>query len=72
MKERVDKGHVSSLVPYHSVLEQLSRIDVEKAKGAQIRSQIRWVEEGELSSTYFFHLEKIFNLGPGGHQEGQG
>ena len=50
LKLRVYQGHVSSLGPYHSVLEQLSRIDVEKAKGAQIRSGIHWVEEGESSA----------------------
>ena len=58
LKLRVDQGHVSSIGPYHSVLEQLSRFDLEKAKGAQIRARIRWVEEGESSSAYFFRLEK--------------
>ena len=28
------------------------------ARGAQIRSRARWVEEGECSSVYFFRLEK--------------
>ena len=31
---------------------------MEKAKGAQVRSRIRWVEEGESSSAYFFRLER--------------
>lgn len=33
-------------------------LDREAAKGAQVRFRIRWVEEGETSSTYFLRLEK--------------
>ena len=58
LKRRLDEGHLSCLGPYHSVLGQLSRLDLDKAKGAQVRSRIRWVEEGESSSAYFFRLEK--------------
>ena len=36
----------------------LADFDSEAAKGAQVRSRIRWVEEGETSSAYFFCLEK--------------
>ena len=31
---------------------------IQKTKGAQIRSRIKWVEEGERNSKYFFNLEK--------------
>jgi len=46
------------LAPYQSTLAELSKFDLEAAHGAQLRSQIRWVEEGEQSSAYFFQLEK--------------
>ena len=37
---------------------QYAKIDLETAKGVQVRSCIRWVEEGESSSAYFFRLER--------------
>ena len=39
-------------------MSQLAKFDLKAAKGAQVRSRIRWVEEGETSSAYFFRLEK--------------
>lgn len=57
-KAKIDAGSVSCLAPYHGVLAQLANIDSVAAKGAQVRSRIRWVEEGETSSAYFFRLEK--------------
>ena len=30
----------------------------EKARGARIRAQVQWAEDGEVSSSYFFRLEK--------------
>ena len=44
--------------PLSGGLSQLAKFDLEAAKGAQVRSRIRWVEEGETSSAYFFRLEK--------------
>ena len=58
LKARVDAGSVSCLPPYQGVLKQIANMDLEIAKGAQVRSRIRWVEEGESSSAYFFRLEK--------------
>lgn len=58
LKVKIDVESVSCLAPYHGVLAQLANIDSEAAKGAQVRSRIRWVEEEETSSTYFFRLEK--------------
>ena len=40
------------------MLQQLADLDVEVAKGAQVRARARWIEEGECSSAYFFLLEK--------------
>jgi len=58
LKAKIDAGSVSCLAPYHGVLSQLAKFDLDAAKGAQVRSRIRWVEEGETSSAYFFGLEK--------------
>lgn len=58
LKSHVDLGRLSCLGPYQSTLAELSRFDLEAARGAQVRSRIRWVEEGERSSAYFFRLEK--------------
>ena len=58
LKAKIDAGSVSCLAPYQGVLAQLAKFDLETAKGAQVRSRIRWVEEGETSSAYFFRLEK--------------
>ena len=45
-------------MPYHSVLNHLADTDLAQARGAQVRSPIWWVEEGETSSSYFCRLEK--------------
>lgn len=31
---------------------------IKKSKGAQIRSNIKWIEKGETNSKYFLSLEK--------------
>ena len=49
---------LSCLEACKSVLELLAALDLEAAKGAQVRSHIHWIEEGELSSAFFFRLEK--------------
>ena len=58
LKDRVDNGQLSLVETYQSVLHQLAELDVEVAKGAQVRARARWIEEGESSSAYFFRLEK--------------
>ena len=40
------------------VKNQIEIIAIEKARGAQIRSRTRWVEEGEKNTKYFLSLEK--------------
>ena len=37
---------------------ELDEIHDKKTKGAQIRSKLRWKEEGEKNSKYFLNLEK--------------
>lgn len=58
LKAKVDAGSASCLDPYHSALSELAALDSRAAKGAQVRSRVRWVEEGESSTAYFFRLEK--------------
>ena len=58
LKTRFDEGLVSAYEPYRSTLSRLAELDLAAAKGAQVRSRIRWVEEGETSSSYFCQLEK--------------
>ena len=38
--------------------EQLDALYQNKATGAQIRSKVRFVEEGEISTEYFLAVEK--------------
>ena len=49
LKSKVDAGAMSCLVMGLIILPSAS---------AQVRARVRWVEEGEISSSYFFRLEK--------------
>ena len=44
--------------PYQSALAELQRLDVAEAEGARIRARIRWIEEGEASTAFFFGKER--------------
>ena len=58
LKFRVDADFISCLGPYRSTLAEIARMDIEVARGAQVRARARWVEEGETSSAFFLLLEK--------------
>ena len=58
LKMKVDGSSSSCVGPYHSAMAELAKLDLEAARGAQVHSRARWVEEGESSSAYFFRLEK--------------
>lgn len=45
-------------VKLHNLKEDLNNFYAEKAKGAFIRSRVKWLEFGEKNSAYFFNLEK--------------
>ncbi len=46
-------------VKLHNLKEELDNIYKEKAKGAFIRSRVKWLEFGEKNSTFFlFRKEK--------------
>lgn len=58
LKSKVDLGISSCLGPYKSTLAELAKLDLKVAQGAQVRSRVQWVEEGESSSAFFFRLER--------------
>ena len=58
LKCRVEAGSISCLGPYRSTLAGIARMDIEAARGAQVRTRARWVKEGEKSSAFFLRLEK--------------
>ena len=58
LKSKLDLGNLSCLGPYNSTLAELAKFDLKAAQGAQVRSRVRWVEESESSSAFFFRLER--------------
>ena len=57
-KCRVDAVCISCLGPYRSTLAEIARMDIEVARGAQVRARARWMKEGETSLAFFLRLEK--------------
>ena len=58
--DEIEKGNLNNF-DYKRIktLEaELDEIHDKKTKGAQIRSKLRWIEEGEKNSKYFLNLEK--------------
>ena len=43
---------------YTEIRNQLERISLDRARGACIRSKVRWHKFGDRSSKYFLNLEK--------------
>ena len=58
LKSGVDAGMVSLLDMYEKVLSKIADDDKAKARGARVRSRVRWAEEGEASTRFFLRLEK--------------
>lgn len=58
LQSELDAGHLSVLPELKALEREIESIDSSAARGAQIRSRARWVEEGETSSAYFCRLEK--------------
>ena len=61
LKEKLDAGASYCFSSYHTALSNLGKLDLEAARGAQVRCRVRWTEEGEVSSAYFFRLIKKQN-----------
>ena len=58
LKDLIDGGQASLLAEYKEVLERIKDLDLKEAQGTQVRSRVKWVEEGETSSAFFCRLEK--------------
>lgn len=58
VKRFLDAGQHDYLPEYHDLLSSLARDDHEATKAAFVRSRLRWMEEGEQSSSFFLRLEK--------------
>ena len=43
---------------YEAAKEELKKIYVQKGKEAIFRSKVKWLEQGEKPTKYFFNLEK--------------
>ena len=58
LKAQVDAGFNSCVAPKRSTLAQLETLDSKAARGAQVRSRTRWIEDGESSSAFILHQER--------------
>lgn len=58
-EEGPDSEEVEDLsAVYKESLTELNQFSLYRAKGAQVRSRSRWVEEDESFTAYFFRLER--------------
>ena len=58
LKERVYVGRCHRVDPYQAALAELRQLGLVEVEGARVCARVRWVEEGECSSSYFCKLEK--------------
>ena len=54
LKFKVDNGLVSLLKVYERVLGKIADLDHSAAKGARVRSRVRWAEEGGDVISFLF------------------
>ena len=48
----------ANIESYHSIKEELEKIAEVEAKGAILRSKVKWAEAGEKNTKYFLNLER--------------
>ena len=58
LKKKLDAGMTSVAEPLESVLISIADMDRTAAAGARVRARVKWAEEGESPSKYFFRQEK--------------
>ena len=65
IKETISQGKQDPkiLEQKFAIEKEIESILTYQAKGAQIRSRAKWVDEGERSSSYFLRLEKHHQIG---------
>ena len=54
LKKKLDAGMTSVAEPLESVLIGIADMDRTAAAGARVQARVKWAEEGESSSKYFF------------------
>ena len=60
--ELAAKPSIESMLKFERLKSDILDIETERINGAIIRSKVRWVEEGEKSTIFFFDLEKNITL----------
>ena len=49
----------AEIIEYDNLKTELQRIYEANGKGAILRSKVRWVEQGEKPTKYFFNVAKL-------------
>ena len=58
LQRQMDAGNSSVFSEFCQIQEDLRAHELRAAQAAQVRARTQWVEEGEVSSSYFFSLER--------------
>ena len=58
LKSLIDSGRTSFSDICNSTLSRIKSLDLEAARGLQVRARVKWIEEGESSSPFFLRLIK--------------
>ena len=58
LKGLTDRGSASLVPVFENVSSSISQLDLSDAEGAKVCARMRWAEEGETSSKYYFRLER--------------
>ena len=53
-----DPGNQVTIHKIAKLRRELELVDLNRARGAQVRARIKWTEEGERNTAFFFRLEK--------------
>ena len=57
LRRLMDAGNSTVFAEFCQIQEDLRAHELQTAQAAQVRARTQWVEEGEVSSSYFFSLE---------------
>ena len=58
LKTKLDTGMTSVAEPLESVLMSIEDMNKTACKGVRLRARVKWAEEEEASTKYFFRLER--------------